>query len=296
MTFPNSYSIISDEVSQDLAVIRAFVREFKLPGIELRSLNGRAFKDLTNDDVAAISAAARDEGWKIIGCSTPVFKCEIDDAKGIREHRDIFKRSLEVARELDSNLLRIFTFLRKPNPTEPQRLKRVTEELLGLVEIAKGSGVKIGIENEHSCLVATVEEMLGILGGLPADQVGAIWDPCNVLYVPEAAPPAADNLTRLGDRLFHIHLKDAVRRSSTKPGALIAVGTPVGIGEVNWREHLQTLQRMGYRGMLSLETHWRLQQIDESMLHLPAGHAFSHGGDVASRTCFHNIKALAETL
>ena len=48
--------------------------------------------------------------------------------------------------------------------------------------------------------------------------------------------------------------------------------------------------------MLSLETHWRLEKIDESILHLPAGHAFSHGGEVASRTCFHNIKTLAETL
>lgn len=296
MTFPNSYSIISDEVSQDLAVIRAFVREFKLPGIELRSLNGRAFRDLTNEDVAEIRSAAGDEGWKIFGCSTPVFKCEIDDANGIREHRDIFKRSIEVARKLDSNLLRIFTFLRKPDPTEPQRLKRVTEELLGLVEIAKGSGMRIGIENEHSCLVATVDEMLGILGGLPADQVGAIWDPCNVLYVPEATPPSPGDLTRLGARLFHIHLKDAMRRPPDKPGALIAVGMPVGIGEVNWRAHLQSLQRMGYSGILSLETHWRLQKIDDAILHLPAGHAFSHGGEVASRTCLHNIKALAETL
>ena len=296
MTFPDSYSIISDEVSQDLAAIRTFVRDFKLPGIELRSLNGRAFKDLTNDDIAAISSAARDEGWKIFGCSTPVFKCEIDDANGIREHRDIFKRSLEVARKLDSKLLRIFTFLRKPNSTEPQRLKRVTEELLGLVEIAKGSGIKVGIENEHSCLVATVDEMLGILSGLPADQVGAIWDPCNVLYVPGATPPSPDDLTRLGARLFHIHLKDAMRRPPATPGALIAVGTPVGIGEVNWRAHLQALQRMGYRGMLSLETHWRLQKIDDAILHLPAGHAFSHGGEVASRTCLHNIKTLAETL
>ena len=29
----------------------------------------------------------------------------------------------------------------------------------------------------------------------------------------------------------------------------------------------------GYKGLLSLETHWRLQKIDEKMLHLPAGHA-----------------------
>ena len=35
-------------------------------------------KDLTKEDVATIAGAAREEGWKIFGCSTPVFKCEID--------------------------------------------------------------------------------------------------------------------------------------------------------------------------------------------------------------------------
>ena len=78
MKFPSAYTVISDEVSQDLAVVRAFVREFQLPGIELRSLNGRAFKDLTREDVAAVAAAAREDGWKVFGCSTPVFKCAVE--------------------------------------------------------------------------------------------------------------------------------------------------------------------------------------------------------------------------
>jgi sugar phosphate isomerase/epimerase len=296
MTFPNSFTFISDEVSQDLAVLRAFVRDFKLPGIELRSFAGRAFRDLTREDVAAIGAAAREDGWTIFGCSTPVFKCGIDDAAAINEHREIFKRSLDVARTLNSDLLRVFTFLRQPNPLEPTRLARVTEHVLGLVELARGSGVRIGIENEHSCLTGTVEEMQAVLAGLPASSVGAIWDPCNVLYIPDAAAPLPENLTQLAPRLFHLHVKDAVRRPPSKPGGLVAVGTPVGIGQVDWRGHLQALERSGYRGMLSLETHWRLEKIDEASLHLPAGYSFSHGGEVASRTCFHNIKALVETL
>jgi L-ribulose-5-phosphate 3-epimerase len=296
MTFPNSFTFISDEVSQELPVLRAFVREFKLPGIELRSFAGRAFRDLTREDVAAIGTAARDDGWTIFGCSTPVFKCDIDDATAIKEHREIFKRSLDVARTLNSNLLRVFTFLRQPNPLEPARLARVTEQILGLVELARGSGVRIGIENEHSCLTGTVEEMLAVLAGLPVTSVGAIWDPCNVLYIPDAAAPKPENLTQLAPRLFHLHVKDALRRPPSKPGGLIAVGTPVGVGEVDWRGHLQALVRSGYRGMLSLETHWRLEKIDEASLHLPAGYGFSHGGEIASRTCFHNIKALVETL
>jgi sugar phosphate isomerase/epimerase len=296
MKFPQTVTFISDEVSQDLPVLRAFVREFQLPGIELRSFAGRAFKDLTREDVATVATAARDEGWRIFGCSTPVFKCGIDDPAAIAAHREIFQRSLDVARALNCDLLRVFTFLRQPDPLEPGRLARVTEQVLGLVELARGSGVRIGIENEHSCLVATAHELNTFLATVTSDQVGAIWDPCNVLYVPEAPPPRAAEIAALAPRLFHLHVKDSLRRPPEKPGGLSAVGLPVGIGEVDWRAHLTALRQCGYRGMLSLETHWRLLKIDDSLLHLPAGYGFSHGGEAASRICLHNLKAILDTL
>lgn len=296
MKFPDAITVISDEVSQELPVVTAFLREFKLPGLELRSFNGRAFKDLTSADVAEISSASRAEGWRVVGCATPVFKCDLDDAAAITAHREIFKRSLDVAHELNCDLLRVFTFLRTPNPAEPAKQRRVVEHLQGLLDLAAGSGIRLGVENEHSCLAATAGETAAILAPLPADRIGAIWDPCNVLYVPGAAAPTPADLVRLAPRLFHLHVKDAVRRdlAAVKSGELIAVGTPVGIGDVDWRGHFKVLREIGYAGLLSLETHWRLEKIDESLLHLPAGHAFSHGGETASRTCLHNLRALLE--
>ena len=190
MNFPRSVTVISDEVAQELPIISAFLREFKLPGLELRSFNGRAFKDLTRSDVAEIAAASRAEGWRVVGCATPVFKCDLEDATAIAAHREIFKRSLEVARELQCDLLRVFTFLRTPNPAAPEKQARVVEHLRGLLELAAGSGVSVGVENEHSCLAATAAETAAILAPLPADRIGAIWDPCNVLYVPGAAAPS----------------------------------------------------------------------------------------------------------
>jgi sugar phosphate isomerase/epimerase len=245
--------------------------------------------------VAAIGTAAREDNWKIFGCSTPVFKCTLGDAKATAEHREIFKRSLDVARTLKCDLLRIFTFLREPNPLDPKRLDQIAEELAKVVDLAKGSGVRIGLENEHSCMTATVEEMEAILSRVKAPNVGAIWDPCNVLYVPGATAPNPDNLQRLGARLFHVHLKDAIRKPRASGEELIATGTPVGIGEIGWRAHLTKLKQLGYAGMLSLETHWRLHEVDEKSLHLPGGYGFSAGGEAASRVCFHNLKVLVET-
>src|SRR6266478_3598865 len=47
--FPSmKLSILTDEVSQDLTEVIRFATDLHLEGIELRSLNGKAFKDLTS--------------------------------------------------------------------------------------------------------------------------------------------------------------------------------------------------------------------------------------------------------
>jgi sugar phosphate isomerase/epimerase len=291
MNFPSSFTVISDEVSQDLPEIARFIHRFGLGGFELRSIFGRAFKDLTISDRASIAQTIRNEGWKIYGCASPVFKCELTDLAAIQEHLDIFKRSLEVAHALECNLVRVFTFLRRPGSLDATTLDQITEHLLQLGELAAGSGVQIGIENENSCLVGSGEEALALALRLPAPAFGLIWDPCNVLYVPQSAPPAAAAFAQLCPRVVHIHVKDAVRRPAGRTPAGPA-SVPVGIGDVGWREYFAAILRSGYQGMLSLETHWRRERLDEKLLHLPAGYAFSRAGDEASSTCFANIQAI----
>lgn len=291
MKFPAQFTIISDEVSQDLPVLIRFVKEFNLPGIELRSMFGRAFKDLTAADLAEVKRVARGEGWKIFGCSTPVFKCEIDDATAVQAHLEEFKRSLGVALELECDLLRVFTFLRRSPAENAALLPRVVEQLLKLDALAAGTKVRLGVENEHSCIVGSALEAALYLPHLPAPRFGIVWDPCNVLYVPGAPADATAGYAAIAARVHHIHVKDA-RRITPKPGALQAVASPVGLGDVGWKGHLAEIQRRGYAGNFSLETHWRVIQIAEEELHLPAGYGFSRGGEEASRVCLHNLREI----
>jgi sugar phosphate isomerase/epimerase len=290
MEFPASCTIISDEVSQDLPDVVRFVREFRLPGIELRSMFGRAFKDLTPADLVEVKRVAAGEGWRIFGCSSPVFKCDLDDAATVRSHVGEFRRSLEVARSLGCDLVRVFTFLRRSPEENRAALPRIVEHLGELRAIAEGSGVRIGIENEHSCTVATGAEVQALCAALPDPSFGIVWDPCNVIYVPAATGPATEGFASFVSRVFHIHLKDAKRGGATAGGSTVAAA-PLGEGEVGWPAHLQEIQRLGYRGMLSLETHWRVEELSEKELHLPAGYAFSKGGEAASRRCLGALRA-----
>ena len=291
MNFPAQFTLISDEVSQDLPVLIRFVKEFNLPGIELRSMFGRAFKDLTAADVAEIRKTARGEGWKIFGCSSPVFKCEIDDAAAVRAHLDEFQRSLAVAQELDCDLIRVFTFLRRSPADNAALLPRAVEQLQKLAALTAGTKVRIGIENEHSCILGSGLEAAVFLAALPDPRFGIVWDPCNVLYVPGAPDHATAGFAAISSRIHHIHVKDA-RRVAPKPGALQAVASPVGLGDVGWKAHLAAIKRSGYTGNFSLETHWRVIQIAEADLHLPAGYGFSRGGEEASRICLHNLREI----
>jgi sugar phosphate isomerase/epimerase len=280
------FSIVSDEVSQDPAVVARFVRDFGLSGFELRSMFGRAFRDLSVRDVAEIRALASGEGWSIHGCATPVFKCGLDDASAVRENIEVFRRSLEIARELRCGLVRVFTFLRRPGGLSGGVLERVSSHLSALADLAGAAGARLGLENESSCTIGSGAELLRLAGKLHHPAAGWIWDPCNVISVPgESGPPTA-GFSSLASRVLHIHVKDAIR---TPHSDAPARPTPVGEGDVGWKRHLADIRGSGYTGLLSLETHWRKREMGRELLHLPAGEAFSAGGDEASRICMRRL-------
>src|SRR6266853_3382396 len=95
-----SLSILTDEVSQDLGEVIRFAQEFRLEGIELRSLKGKAFKDLSLEEVREVRRRCDEAGLRVSGVATPVFKCQLDEPAEVAEHLEIFKRSVEAAQAL----------------------------------------------------------------------------------------------------------------------------------------------------------------------------------------------------
>ena len=120
-----------------------------------------------------------------------------------------------------------------------------------------------------------------------------MWDPCNILYLPGLVDDITQQYASIRKRVIHIHVKDCIRAGGlTGNDASSVSAAPVGLGNVGWRRHLRAIAHGGYQGMLSLETHWRVQPISEQMLHLPGGYGFSQGGEEATRTCLYNLQAL----
>ena len=135
-------SILTDEVSQDLGAAIRFAQEFELDGIELRSLHGKAFRDLTPAEIREVRQRCDDAGLRVSGVATPVFKCQLEAPEEIREHVELFKRSVEAAQVLGCEIVRVFAFLRRSHPATSEELARAAGHFPALLEAARGSGTR----------------------------------------------------------------------------------------------------------------------------------------------------------
>jgi len=284
-------AILTDEVSQELEEVIRFAREERLEGIEVRSLFGRAFKDLTNADLQRIAAAAHDAGLAIAGCASPVFKCDLDSATEIAAHVDLFKRAVEAAQVLSTDMVRVFAFLRRTHPATKDDLARAASHFAKLLDAVRGTNIRIGIENEASCVVGNGAEMAEFWRHLPSSpQFGVVWDPCNCVYLEGTNDPVRDDYPLIAEHVAHVHIKDAKRNGTGPAPTCVELGT----GGIDFPGQLSALKARGYHGWVTLETHWRVVPLDEATQHLPAGYGFSAHAEPASRICMGHLRRWVE--
>lgn len=132
------------------------------------------------------------------------------------------------------------------------------EKLSAILEAAKKYGVKVAIE-PHGTFSLTLGGLKRILSLGSADVLGVNYDACNVFrasYVEsgnntsgwacaEGKEDELEVLRGVSDRLFHCHAKDIDRY-----GNCVAVGD----GVVNVKGCIEHLKKIGYTGVVSVET------------------------------------------
>jgi sugar phosphate isomerase/epimerase len=151
----------------------------------------------------------------------------------------------ELAQQWGAPLLRLFG---GPLPAEaPARratLERCAELLVAAAALARTHGVKLAVETHDDFSSAlTVAELLSLAG----DVAGAVYDSHHPHRVGEQP---GDVLAALGDRIWHLHVKDARRRT---PGEDDWEMVQLGQGEVPVQELVALVGAAGYDGWVSLE-------------------------------------------
>ena len=283
--------VFSDEVSQDLSRAIALAKEFKLHGLEIRSVWDKPPDQLDDNDAAKIRAALGEAGLECYSIASPFFKCDLDSEDEHKQHLDILRRSIRLARALGTNNVRGFTFWRKPSPTFEEVRSTIIQKFREPVSIIEGEGIYVLIENEASTYIASGMKLRRFIEDLGSPNVRVTWDPCNCLFDRTSEPPYPDGYEAVKDFIRLVHVKDAVRVDDERIGEHV----PVGEGDAGLKELFSRLKRDGYEGYLSLETHWRpTEQLDRELVDRPGGEAYSENAELASRICLENMTKMFE--
>jgi L-ribulose-5-phosphate 3-epimerase len=280
---------ITDEVSQEPAMAAAMVREFGGEGLEIRSVWEKGPHELDKTDITRLKRIAEAHGLRICGIASPVFKCHLGEAEEEREHLDMLHRCIALAHALDTDLIRVFTFWQHPGPP-PWDL--IAEKFQEPLRLAAQEGIVLGIENERSTMGASARRVADFLALMNHPHLRAIWDPGNEQGNLEGGGAFPRGYETLKPWIVHVQLKD-VKRLPNGTRASVRLG----MGDIDYLGQLKALKRDGYRGYLSMETHWRLQhEVPGDVLRQPKGSVFSAGGEEATRQCLESLRAMLRQL
>src|SRR5439155_1485997 len=130
-----------------------------------------------------------------------------------------------------------------PEPRRPDR-KPFLDTLLKVSDLAKAKGVTIAFETGQE----TADLLRLTLDELKCSNLKVNFDPANMLLYDKGDPLRAVEI--LGPDIRSVHVKYANR--PTTPGNW-GEEVPLGQGQVNIRQFVKTLQKVGYRGPLCIE-------------------------------------------
>jgi L-ribulose-5-phosphate 3-epimerase len=253
---------ITDEFCPDLDQSLEAMSRAGMTGAELRVVFGKNILDLTDEEVERASAIVSARGLDVIALSSPLLKCVLPDAPPVdtRFQHDIFaskhtyedqprltRRAFDIAHKTGARIIRVFSYWRTEQPEK--NFERILEALGKLAAQAAAEDLVIGIENEHACNISTGSDAARVLAAVDHPNLKLVWDAANSYVAGEVPfPKAYQNLPV--DRIAHVHAKDCYM-DGTKP-----VWGPLGACGIDWKGQFHALVRDGYRGTVSLETHW----------------------------------------
>ncbi len=262
-------AVISDEITQDFDhACSVIANDFGLHWVELRGMWGKNLQNLSDDEIDRARGILSKYKLRVTDIGSPLFKTDWPDAPRssfgpqradqfdafkadftFKQQQEVLERSIALARKFDTTIVRCFDFYRLED-VKPHRAA-INAKLKEAANVCSKNKVLLVLENEFECNTATGREAAATLAAVQSPHFKLNWDPGNAVRAGEldAFPAAWDLLPK--HRIGHCHVKNAAKRPDGKVG-----WSPVATGYIDWIAQFRALTETGYRGAVSLETHW----------------------------------------
>jgi len=256
-------SVITDEISQDFGhAAEVAAAEFAVGYVELRGLWKKNIVNLDGKEVAEAKKVLAKHGLKVTDIASPLFKVDWPGAprskyspKGdsyaaafsFAQQDEVLERAAAMAATFGTNKVRMFDFWRLDD-VHPYR-EAMDEKLREFSAKAAKKNLLLVLENEYECNTATGPESARTLAAVPNANFFLNWDPGNAARLGDKAFPEGYALLPK-KRIGHMHLKDVKRTGDGYDWECM------GRGIIDYAAQFRAMMEDGYRGSMSLETHW----------------------------------------
>lgn len=237
------FSAFADEIDGKLSIQIDELNKHNIRYIEMRGVNGRNVTEYSIKDIKDVKKQLDSRNFKISAIGSPIGKININDE--FEPHLDLFKHTIDLASELDTKYIRMFSFYIPQGKNPLQYRDKVLERLRKFIDAAHGSEIVLLHENEKGIYGDNPDRCLDIFKTLDCSYLRATFDPANFVQCDVKVYPDAFEI--LKDYIEYVHIKDALYNDHSV--------TPAGYGDGNVGEVLRALHTMDYRGFLSLEPH-----------------------------------------
>lgn len=257
-------SVINDEITQDFGrACEVAAQEFGLQFIEIRAMWGKNIMRLDEKEIAEARRILEKYKLRVSTIASPIFKVDWPGAPTSKfspkrdqfgadftfeQQDELLNRGFELLRVFRVDRIRIFDFWRLDDQ-QPYRTA-IDDKLMEAAKKAGKRDVTLLLENEPSCNTATGAEAARTLRAVRSPNLKLNWDPGNAASHGEIAyPDGYRDIPK--DRIGYIHCKDVVRNEGKYEWM------KMGAGIIDYVGQYRALKKDGYRGVVSLETHWR---------------------------------------
>ncbi|GAC1415324.1 MAG: hypothetical protein NVSMB62_02750 [Acidobacteriaceae bacterium] len=263
---PFKVGVISDEISSDFDhACSVIANDFGLQWVELRSMWGKNLQEMSDDQLGEAEKILAKYKLRVTDIGSPLFKVhwpgaprstfgpKTETAGGpeatLKKQDEVLEKSIAHAQRFHTDVVRCFDFYRLED-VKPYRAE-INKKLIDAANVCGKHGMRLALENEFECNTATGREAVATLAGAQSPHLGLNWDPGNAVRANEldAFPVAWDMIPK--GRIFHCHVKNTIKNPDGKLG-----WSPVDKGYIDWTAQFRALKAAGYRGAVSLETHW----------------------------------------
>ena len=244
----------ADEIDPALSVQMDVLDRLDIHYIETRGIDGKNISEYTPAEAKTIHARLKDRGFAVSALGSPIGKIGVNDP--FAPHLDNFRRLIDVAHELDTRYIRMFSFY-TPQGEDPDACRdEVMQRLSALVEANRGSGVTLLHENEKAIYGDTPERCLDILKTFDGE-ILCTYDPSNFVQC------GVDNeaaFRMLAPYVRYLHVKDSVYVNNSERvdhgfENVSDAHRPAGQGDGKVAWILSQLAQSGYVGFASIEPH-----------------------------------------